>query len=62
MASRSSRTSIAKCTPFSSTRTSRIQKRNYTYSTPSKQYYASNAKPTGLSNGATPPMPVSPTV
>jgi ribonucleotide reductase beta subunit family protein with ferritin-like domain len=25
-----------------------------------KQYHASNAKPTGLSNGATPPMPASP--
>jgi hypothetical protein len=33
---------------------SRIQKRNCTYSTPSKQYHVSNAKPTGLSNGATP--------
>ncbi len=63
MASRlQSRTSTAKRTPSSSTRTSRIQKRNCTYSMPSKQYHASNAKSTGLSNGATPPMPVSPNV
>jgi len=63
MASRSqSRTSIAKHTPSSSTRTSRIQKRNCTYFMPSKQYHASNAKPTGLSNGATPPTPVLPNV
>jgi hypothetical protein len=34
--------------------------RNYTYYTQSKQYHAYNAKPTGLSNGATPPMSVLP--
>ena len=34
--------------------------RNYTYYTQSKQYHVYNAKPTGLSNGATPPMPVLP--
>ena len=54
------RTSTVKRTPFSSTRTSRTQMRNYTYYTQSKQYHVYNAKPTGLSNGATPPMPVLP--
>ena len=45
-----------KCSLFSLTHTSRIQKRNCTYSVPLKQCHAFNTKTTGLSNGATQPL------